>query len=115
MTSGWTWYIIFLVALNIGGCAWLLWWTSRRRPGDPKPEDTSHVWDGDITEYNKPLPKWWINLFYLTIIFAIGYLFWFGGLGAVKAYSGWTSTGEHDARKAINDARLEKTYSSIDK
>ena len=110
MTSGWTWYIIFLVALNIGGCAWLLWWTSRRRPGDPKPEDTSHVWDGDITEYNKPLPKWWINLFYLTIIFAIGYLFWFGGLGAVKAYSGWTSTGEHDARKAINDARLEKTF-----
>ena len=37
MTSGWTWYIIFLVVLNIGGCAWLLWWTSRRRPGDPKP------------------------------------------------------------------------------
>ena len=25
--------------------------------------DTSHVWDGDITEYNKPLPRWWINLF----------------------------------------------------
>ena len=21
------------------------------RPGDPKPEDTSHVWDGDVTEY----------------------------------------------------------------
>ena len=72
MTTGWSWYVIFLVALNIGGCAWLLWWTAKRRPGDPKPEDTSHVWDGDITEYNKPLPKWWINLFYLTIVFAIG-------------------------------------------
>ena len=110
MTSGWTWYIIFLVVLNIGGCAWLLWWTSRRRPGDPKPEDTSHVWDGDITEYNKPLPKWWINLFYLTILFAIGYLFWYGGLGAVKAYSGWTSTGQHDRAKAVSDARLEQTF-----
>ena len=110
MTSGWTWYIIFLVVLNIGGCAWLLWWTSRRRPGDPKPEDTSHVWDGDITEYNKPLPKWWINLFYLTIIFAVAYLFWFGGLGGISGYSGWSSKQEHAAKKAVEDAKLEKTF-----
>ncbi|HRF83329.1 MAG: cytochrome-c oxidase, cbb3-type subunit III [Xanthomonadaceae bacterium] len=110
MTSGWTWYIVFLVVLNIGGCAWLLWWTSRRRPGDPKPDDTSHVWDGDLTEYNKPLPKWWINLFYLTILFAIGYLAWFGGLGGIGAYSGWTSASEHDQRKAVADAKLEQTF-----
>jgi cytochrome c oxidase cbb3-type subunit 3 len=110
MSSGWTWYIIFLVALNIGGCAWLLWWSARRRPGDPKPEDTSHVWDGDITEYNKPLPKWWINLFYLTIAFAIGYLAWFGGLGNIRGYSGWTSTGEHASEKAVEDAKLEQTF-----
>ena len=74
MSGGWSWYVIALIAVNIAGCVWLLWWTSRRRPGDPKPEDTSHVWDGDLTEYNKPLPRWWINLFYLTIVFAIGYL-----------------------------------------
>jgi cytochrome c oxidase cbb3-type subunit 3 len=103
-------YIIALVVLNIGGYVWLLWWTARRRPGDPKPEDTSHVWDGDITEYNKPLPKWWINLFYLTIVFAIGYLFWFGGLGTIPGYARWTSTGEHAASKAIEDAKLEQTF-----
>ena len=27
MSAGWSWYVIFLVVLNIGGCAWLLWWT----------------------------------------------------------------------------------------
>jgi cytochrome c oxidase cbb3-type subunit 3 len=110
MSSGWTLYIIALVVLNIGGYVWLLWWTARRRPGDPKPEDTSHVWDGDITEYNKPLPKWWINLFYLTIVFAIGYLFWFGGLGRIPGYSSWTSAGEHAESKAIEDAKLEQTF-----
>jgi cytochrome c oxidase cbb3-type subunit 3 len=110
MSSGWILYIIALVVLNIGGYVWLLWWTARRRPGDPKPEDTSHVWDGDITEYNKPLPKWWINLFYLTIVFAIGYLFWFGGLGTIPGYARWTSTGEHAASKAIEDAKLEQTF-----
>lgn len=110
MSTGWTLYIIALVVLNIGGYVWLLWWTARRRPGDPKPEDTSHVWDGDITEYNKPLPKWWINLFYLTIVFAIGYLFWFGGLGNIRGYGGWTSADEHAKSKAIEDAKLEQTF-----
>ena len=69
MTAGWSVFVIALIALNIAGCVWLLWWTARRRPGDPAPTDTSHVWDGDITEYNKPLPRWWINLFYITIVF----------------------------------------------
>ena len=43
MTAGWSWYVIALVVLNIAGCAWLLWWTAKRRPGDPTPDDTSHV------------------------------------------------------------------------
>jgi hypothetical protein len=99
MTTGWSWYVIALIVLNIGGAAWLLWWTAKRRPGDPKPEDTSHVWDGDITEYNKPLPKWWINLFWVTLIGGIAYLLWYPGLGAFAGYGKWTSTGEHDQEK----------------
>lgn len=110
MSNAWSWYVIVLVALNIGGCAWLLWWTARRRPGDPKPEETSHVWDGNITEYNKPLPKWWINGFYLTIIFAIGYLAWYPGLGNFAGASGWTSAKAHDADKAQHDRLLEETF-----
>ena len=110
MSNAWSWYVITIVALNIVGCVWLLWWTARRRPGDPAPTDTSHVWDGDITEYNKPLPKWWINLFYLTIAFSIGYLFWYGGLGSLPSYSGWTSAAEHEADRARRDALLEETF-----
>src|SRR5215831_17465188 len=33
---------------------------------------TGHVWDG-IRELNTPLPRWWLWLFYLTIIWSIGY------------------------------------------
>ena len=110
MTTGWSWYVIALVALNIAGCGWLLWWTARRRPGDPKPEDTSHVWDGDLTEYNKPLPRWWINMFYLTIAFAIGYLIWYPGLGNLAGTAKWTSAGEHDRDKAAYTAKLEQTF-----
>ncbi|MHA1517928.1 MAG: cytochrome-c oxidase, cbb3-type subunit III [Alphaproteobacteria bacterium] len=33
---------------------------------------TGHEWDG-IEELNKPLPKWWLYIFYATIIWGIGY------------------------------------------
>ena len=87
MSPGWNGYIATLLVLNLAGCAWLLWWTSKRRPGDPKPEDTSHYWDGDITEYNKPMPRWWINGFFIALAFGVGYLLWFGGIGT------WTGFG----------------------
>jgi len=108
MSAAWSWFIIALVVINIAGCLWLLWWTSKRRPGEP--ETTGHVWDGDITEYNKPLPRWWINLFYLTIVFSVGYLIWYPGFGRYQGTSGWTSAGEHDAERAANEARLAPLF-----
>ena len=110
MSTGWSIYVIVLVVLNIGGCAWLLWWTARRRPGDPAPDETSHVWDGDLTEFNKPLPRWWINMFYLTIAFSIGYLIWYPGLGNFEGTSKWTSAKEHDAAAARAAAVLESRF-----
>jgi len=110
MSPGWSWYVIAIVASNIIGCVWLLWWTGKRRPGDPGPTDTSHVWDGDITEYNQPMPRWWINLFYLTIVFGIGYLIYYPGLGAFAGTSKWTAVKEHDADKATQDRKLEATF-----
>src|SRR3546814_448670 len=110
MSTGWTAFIVALAAFNILGCAWLLWWTSKRRPGDPKPEETSHYWDGDITEYNKPMPRWWINWFYLMIAFGIGYLAWYGGLGGIDGISGWSSEGEHALATAADAARPGETF-----
>ena len=115
MSHGWSIYVIALVVLNIVATVWLLWWTSRRPKGGPDPSSTTgHVWDGDLTEYNKPLPKWWINLFYLTIIFSIGYLAWYPGMGNLAGWSGWTSAGEHDQDKAVADAKLAEAFSAYE-
>jgi len=112
MSAFWTWFIIILVVINIAGCAWLLWWTSIRRPGEA--ETTGHVWDGDLREYNKPLPKWWINLFWITIVFSIGYLIWYPGLGGIEGYGRWTSAGEHDAKRAENEAKLAPLFAKFE-
>lgn len=115
MSQGWSVYVIALVVLNIAGSAWLLWWTARRRPGDGSPEaaTTGHVWDGDLSEYNKPLPRWWINLFWLTILFAIAYLAWYPGLGAFAGTGGWTSHQQHAAEQAAADQRLAAKFAGI--
>lgn len=43
---------------------------SKKKPGDP--ETTGHSWDG-IEEFNNPLPRWWVWVFYATIVWGIGY------------------------------------------
>ena len=45
----------------------------RKRETVAEPETTGHEWDG-IHELNKPLPKWWLYVFYATIVWSIGYL-----------------------------------------
>lgn len=108
--SGWSIFIIALVLINVLGCVWLLWSNAKRRPGDPAPEETSHVWDGDLTEYNKPMPKWWINLFWLTIIFSAGYLIYYPGFGAFAGVSKWTSAGEMKKEQAAENKKLDAAF-----
>ena len=33
---------------------------------------TGHEWDG-VRELNTPLPRWWLWMFYATIVWAVGY------------------------------------------
>jgi cytochrome c oxidase cbb3-type subunit 3 len=104
MTPFWSFFVAAIGAVNLLGCVWLLWWTAKRPPGEP--ETTGHVWDGDISEYNKPLPRWWINLFYLTIVFTVAYLAWYPGFGAMAGVGQWTSKKQHDSELAKIESRL---------
>lgn len=36
-------------------------------------QTTGHAWDGDLQEFNNPLPNWWLWGFYATVVFAIIY------------------------------------------
>ena len=66
--------------------------TSKTKPGDP--DTTGHEWDG-IREFNNPLPKWWVWVFYLTIIwgfwYTLAYPAWPGLTGATPGYKGYST------------------------
>jgi len=94
----WSWYVAAISLVSILACGVLLWTqTKARPPKGQKVELHGHVWDGDLTEYNNPLPRWWMWLFYLTIVFGLGYLAIFPGLGSFGGSAGWTSTREYEA------------------
>ncbi|MEF8794285.1 MAG: cytochrome-c oxidase, cbb3-type subunit III [Thiohalorhabdus sp.] len=40
---------------------------------EQKVQTTGHTWDGDLAEYNNPLPQWWVWVFYGTVVFAVIY------------------------------------------
>ena len=113
----WSYYVIALTVISLIGATWLLWVTSKKRHANDtqsSTETTGHVWDGDLSEYNKPLPRWWINLFYLTIVFAVGYLIWYPSADKVGGKGEWSSKGQHDAEKAKADAKLQALYARFD-
>jgi cytochrome c oxidase cbb3-type subunit 3 len=55
-------------------------------------QTTGHLWDVDLTELNTPMPRWWMWLFYITIVFALAYLVLYPGLGNYAGSLGWKST-----------------------
>ena len=58
---------------------------------------TGHEWDG-VKELNNPLPRWWLSLFYISIIWAIGYMIaypaWPLVSSATKGVLGYSSRAE---------------------
>ena len=50
-------------------------------------QTTGHAWDGDLQEYNNPLPQWWVWAFYLSILFAVVYWIWFPAWPIAKGFT----------------------------
>jgi cytochrome c oxidase cbb3-type subunit 3 len=68
---------------------------------------TGHEWDG-IKELNTPLPRWWLWLFYLTIIWAVGYWVVYPAWPLVTGYTAGVLGYSSRARVAVDLADLQK-------
>lgn len=111
-TSGfWSWFIGIVSVAGIVALFWLnRWMTTPRRKSGETTETTGHVWDGDLKEYNNPLPRWWLNMFYITLVFGLGYLLLFPGLGAFAGLLNWTSNARYERELDDADKRFGPLY-----
>jgi len=97
--SGWSIYIAVVTVIGLIACLALLIIAARRRvmAGD---NTTGHVWDEDLRELNNPLPRWWMWLFVLTIVFAAVYLALYPGLGSAAGSLNWSSAAQYKDEQA---------------
>ncbi|MBT8047901.1 MAG: cytochrome-c oxidase, cbb3-type subunit III [Xanthomonadales bacterium] len=112
LNSFWNWFVIIISVASILACWWLLHWTKgvSDRSGD-EAGSTGHVWDDNITELNTPLPRWWLHLFNITIVFALVYLAIFPGLGNFGGFLGWTQVGQYEEEVARATTAQEAIFS----
>jgi cytochrome c oxidase cbb3-type subunit 3 len=107
----WDFYIGVITIVSIVACGVLLWSQSVHKTSGAEMggETSGHVWDEDITEYNNPMPAWWMWLFWLTIVFGFAYLALYPGLGSYQGTLGWTQVGQ----LAEENAQAQKAYGPL--
>lgn len=113
LNSIWNWFVIIGTVASMLGCWWLLHWTKgiANRKGDGI-GTTGHVWDEDLVELNAPLPRWWLHLFNITIIFGFIYFALYPGLGNVAGFFGWTQLSQYESEISAATATEQNVFAS---
>ena len=105
----WNWYVIILSVLSVAACWWLVLSQSKKGQFSGEVKSTGHVWDEDLQEMNNPLPRWWLMMFYITLVFATIYLALYPGLGTFQGLLGWSQKDQYDREVQ----RAEEKYGPI--
>ncbi|CAM5781895.1 cytochrome-c oxidase, cbb3-type subunit III [Rhizobacter fulvus] len=109
---GWSIFVGAATVIGLLGCLWLLFVASKRTVMAAD-NSTGHVFDEDLVEMNNPLPRWWMWLFILTVLFAFVYVALFPGLGSLPGKLGWTSDNEVAAEQKAANAAMAPLYASL--
>jgi cytochrome c oxidase cbb3-type subunit 3 len=109
-TSGfWDVYVAVITVVSIVACAAFLWAQGSRKTS--RNDTTGHTWDEDLAEYNNPLPLWWSWLFYITVVFSLGYLVLYPGLGSSwKGTLGWSQAAQFRDETRLAEKQFGPLY-----
>lgn len=110
--NGWSIGIAAVTILSLVACLALLAIAARRRVM-ANDNTTGHVWDEDLREMNNPLPRWWMVLFVLTVLFSGLYLALYPGLGSMKGRLSWSSVDQHARERAAAQQKAAPIYAAF--
>ena len=112
VNNGWA---LFVAGITIAGllfCIVILMVASKREVM-ANDNTTGHVWDEDLREMNNPLPRWWMWLFVLTVVFSAVYLALYPGLGTYPGVFKWSSTGQWQTEQDKAYATMAPVYAKF--
>lgn len=108
---------IFITVISVGGvigCALLLWITSKIKVSSPNNDNTNgHVWDETLREMNNPMPRWWIWMFMLTVVFALFYFAAYPAIGTYAGKLGWTQVKQYEQEMAAANKTIAPLYTKF--
>lgn len=112
MSGFWSAFVIVLVIVQVVGALWMLLnFTKGKVPTEG--DTTGHTWDGDLKEWNNPLPRWWLILFWLTAIWTVVYLVIYPGMGKFQGITGWTQSGQYENEVAAAEERYGDVFAAF--
>jgi cytochrome c oxidase cbb3-type subunit 3 len=111
MPAFWHWFVAAGTILFVIWCVWLVSWSAKQGPQNVSDDDVvGHKWDGDLEEWNNPAPKWWLYLYFITIVWGIGYMVAYPGLGNFKGMLGWSQYGQYEEEMQAAADTYEPIY-----
>jgi cytochrome c oxidase cbb3-type subunit 3 len=117
MSALWHWFIVIVTLAFTAAMVWLFVATGKAKvptgTNSEGRETTGHVWDEDLEELNNPMPRWWLWLFYGTVVFSLGYLVLYPGLGRYEGTLGWTSEGQYQEERAAANEAFENRFAQL--
>ena len=108
----WSLFVAGTTLVSIVACGLLLAALSKKKVATD-PDKTGHVWDEDLDELNNPLPRWWIWLFWITIVFSVAYLWLYPGLGSYQGSLKWSSAGEYVEEVQLAQSQHGPLYAKL--
>ena len=112
VSSGWSLFVAGITIVGLILCLVLLAVASKRKVM-ANDNTTGHVWDEDLREMNNPLPRWWVWLFIITVVFSAVYLAFYPGLGSHEGTLKWSSAGQHSAEVEKARAAMAPLYAKF--
>ena len=112
VSSGWSLFVAGVTIIGLIACLVLLAIASKRKVM-ANDNTTGHVWDEDLREMNNPLPRWWVWLFVITVVFSAIYLVMYPGLGSYAGGLKWSSAGQHEAEMEKARAAMAPLYAKF--
>ena len=109
----WSFYVAGISLVGIFACLVLLWFSGKASAMTANDNTTGHVWDGDLREMNNPLPRWWVWLFIITVVFALAYLAMYPGLGNYAGKFGWSQVSQYETEVAKGNKEVEPLYAKF--